>query len=434
MTEPIVLLHLSDLHFGKNSRFAHEDHKEFGAGLGQAVQEEAERRGFKKKPDLVIVTGDVAQQALPSEYKNAIEFFGGLVGQTGVDRERFVFLPGNHDVAWNKCIQVQVALEGEDITEDQLEPTMEKEKFAPFEKFKKDFLDGDPTAPPTPLACGAFVYDFRDLRVSVAALNSCEEETHKKHGGELSSQQAQALMDHWSTTPVDAWIKIAAIHHNPGDPPQEVVEEYREFLKNVKKKKGLSTELINHFLADVAGFNGKKYLKELCKGRQVQLVLHGHQHEDAHESWPWSGIGNTHVLSAGSMGLAGNKLPKDQPNQVQLVVLDPDNERLRAHYLMYDPRKIPKDKVKSGHFVPDSAKDDENEQVLCLPEGWQTTSEAAKPPSPPPADSTPFVREYRKALDGLYARWDLRNVGTTGPARPFRSNWDRRRRARTHGP
>ena len=139
MPEPIVILHLSDLHFGKNSRFADEDHKDLGARLGKAVGEKAKRRDFKKKPDLVIITGDVAQQALPSEYKNALEFFDGLVGQMGLDRQRFVFVPGNHDVSWHKCIQVEAALAGEDYDSEELKPDMHLEKFVPFEKFKKEF-------------------------------------------------------------------------------------------------------------------------------------------------------------------------------------------------------------------------------------------------------------------------------------------------------
>ena len=68
MAQPIVLLHMSDLHFGPNSRFDGLNHKDLGQYLAQAIQAEAECRNLKAKPDLVIVTGDVAQAAKPKEY------------------------------------------------------------------------------------------------------------------------------------------------------------------------------------------------------------------------------------------------------------------------------------------------------------------------------------------------------------------------------
>ena len=289
MAEPIVILHLSDLHFGENSRFSKKDPKDLGDELGQAVEEEAKRRKFAEKPDLVIVTGDIAQKALPSEYKQALGFFDGLVGRMGLDRERFVFLPGNHDVSWSACKRVEASLEGEEITEDQLKPTMDKEKFGPFEKFKSHFFDGAHLSPPTPLARGAFVHDFSDLRVSVAALNSCEEETHESHVGEFSREQAESLMRHWSTSPADGWIKIAAIHHNPDSPPTKVVDEYRQILKKVRSRKSADKDAIDHYLADLQGFQGRDRLLAISNDRKVQLILHGHQHADARRFWPWEG-------------------------------------------------------------------------------------------------------------------------------------------------
>ncbi len=51
-----------------------------------------------------------------------------------------------------------------------------------------------------PLAGGGWLYDFAELGLSVAALNSCEKETHRpaERVGFVSREQAQSLLELWS--------------------------------------------------------------------------------------------------------------------------------------------------------------------------------------------------------------------------------------------
>ncbi len=103
---PILLLHLSDLHFGPHGRFLGEDPDRLGKGFHRALA--AAQRGLRleRKVDLVIVTGDVAEAGKPSELKQGRQFLSALGGELGLPPERFVFVPGNHDVNWASCKRV----------------------------------------------------------------------------------------------------------------------------------------------------------------------------------------------------------------------------------------------------------------------------------------------------------------------------------------
>ena len=78
-SEPLLLLHLSDLHFGAKSRFAGEDPRNvaraFHAGIAKAVEAE----GLVAANQLFIITGDLVETAIPPEYDQARLFFDELV-------------------------------------------------------------------------------------------------------------------------------------------------------------------------------------------------------------------------------------------------------------------------------------------------------------------------------------------------------------------
>ncbi len=71
MAESVVILHLSELHFGENGRFSGLDPKDLGKQLGEAVTAELGKREGGAKVSLVVVTGDIAQTAKPGEYETA---------------------------------------------------------------------------------------------------------------------------------------------------------------------------------------------------------------------------------------------------------------------------------------------------------------------------------------------------------------------------
>ena len=90
---PISWLHLSDFHFKALERW--ERRKTLQALLRHV--ENLRDNGLR--PDFVFVTGDVAFSGQRKEYDQAVLFFAKLAETLELEpRERFFFVPGNHDV------------------------------------------------------------------------------------------------------------------------------------------------------------------------------------------------------------------------------------------------------------------------------------------------------------------------------------------------
>ena len=60
---PFVLLQLSDLHFGPNSRFAGVDMNALAGQCAVAVRDARRQLGWKEDVGLVLATGDIAEAA-----------------------------------------------------------------------------------------------------------------------------------------------------------------------------------------------------------------------------------------------------------------------------------------------------------------------------------------------------------------------------------
>lgn len=101
--DDIVLVHLSDLHFGDTHRFPISDssqRKALGIRFGRAIKQAATALGASVERALVMVTGDISNAGQPDEFDVAVEVFQGLGGELGIGNHRFVLCPGNHDIDW----------------------------------------------------------------------------------------------------------------------------------------------------------------------------------------------------------------------------------------------------------------------------------------------------------------------------------------------
>ncbi len=423
----MLLLHLSDLHFGAHSRFQGEDLTKLGKAFFKDL--EAARGSFAKgsRIDLVAVTGDVAESGKPVEFKQGELFLAALAGELGLDRRRFVFVPGNHDVSWPACKKVAADQEEEGFDEAELRKRLDAVKLGRYEEFLHSFYGvKDLAEVALPLGRGAFLYDFPDLHLSVAALSSCEKESHRPadHVGLLSREQAEALMAEWRMPERSSLLKIITVHHNPVVTVPANLAEWRREIE----KKGLPPELASRYEGDVIGFEGGEYLKAIVEDSHVQLILHGHHHAKDEQSWDWrrGAKGRAAVLSAGSLTLKADKLPEDEPLSLRLIELDTGKKEIRARSLIYDPRGRTEGEIRHGAFVPDPVEPEGYRQHLDLPPGFEPKkSKATK--SKAPADSAAFVRAYRLSLAASFSRWDLAPVGvaqTGGAGKPIEAGLD----------
>jgi 3',5'-cyclic AMP phosphodiesterase CpdA len=136
----IELLHLSDLHFGPHSRFADADPAELGHSFASNLLQERERLKLSRL-DLVIVTGDLAEAGKPKEFNTAAAFLGALAGDLGIERREFVFVPGNHDVSWFRCMNIENNLkEGRRTDRGELPRTNRRGQARTLQEVPRGFL------------------------------------------------------------------------------------------------------------------------------------------------------------------------------------------------------------------------------------------------------------------------------------------------------
>lgn len=107
-----VLLHLSDIHFGRNNYdniigdFSHKE--QILNELIQCITTSGH------KPDHIIFTGDIAWYGKENEFEEAYKWFSKLLSELNLSGKDITFCPGNHDVN-RSYVNFNRNLETEDI-------------------------------------------------------------------------------------------------------------------------------------------------------------------------------------------------------------------------------------------------------------------------------------------------------------------------------
>lgn len=258
------LLHISDLHFGKNHICTPEDAT--GATRGMPPLKELLRRDLESSdwqssvwaiqtddlaptPLLIAATGDLTETADPNEFDKAYDFLRYLAAQSILgsqsDLSHVFVVPGNHDVVFDK--------------------QNPEHRFAPYCQFyNKLFREIQPEQRPYARPEEAHelnqIHAFPELRFLMAEVNSCyyvEKETIDESRGQVDHEAIAALRRNLDAVGDESnhWIKIALIHHHPVLLPSFV-----------EPGRGVDSVL-----------NAKSLLR-LLRDKGFQLVLHGHKH------------------------------------------------------------------------------------------------------------------------------------------------------------
>ncbi|MCP4592784.1 MAG: metallophosphoesterase, partial [bacterium] len=293
-----TVLHLSDPQFGRHHRFGTEQSFET---LQSRLREDL--RGLRDDeglvPDLLIVTGDLAEWGLKSEFEEVLRFLDGLTEFLELGRDRVLVVPGNHDVNRKVCESYFNECEGEEVK--PVPPYWPKwrhyDKF--FHTFYRDhsgaeFTEEEPWT----------LFEVPNLKTVVAGLNSTMAESHRDddHYGWLGEEQLHWFRDRLAPYREKGWLRIAAVHHN-------VVRGAVEDDENLRDADDLTRVL----------------------GPFVNLVLHGHTH-DGKLHWHDP---QTPILSTGSAALKPEARPGEVPNQYQVIQIW--NDRFRRWTRGYAP-------------------------------------------------------------------------------------------------
>lgn len=196
-TDPTTILHISDLHFGSDF-----DERRVGVDslLDSLVRDLKE---VNKRPDCLVVSGDLTTQGEPGGHADALKFLVDLTSELGLARKDVVIVPGNHEIDWKEIKRCQDA----GCPVDEL-------RAAAFRSYQNNLfnkfygLDRLDTA-------SWFTTHWSDKRVFVLGLNSCmiDGPDHQGVGYVDPNQMGDALKmfgNKWR----DCSTRIAVVHHH----------------------------------------------------------------------------------------------------------------------------------------------------------------------------------------------------------------------------
>lgn len=302
----ITVLHLSDPQFGRHHLFggngltpADQAHDTLYARLHADLAGLADAHDLH--PDLVVVTGDLAEWGLRSEVEEAFRFVAELAEAVGLPRARVAVVPGNHDVNRKAC-------EGYFATEEADErapvpPYFPKWKqfVAAFEEFYAD-VPGVAFSPDEPWT----LFEVPDLAVVVAGLNSTMAESHRDsdHYGWLGEAQLRWFAERLADYRDQGWLRLGAVHHNAVRGAVQDDENLRD------------ADDLDRILGETGLLN---------------LLLHGHTHDGRLQRLP-SGLV---ALSTGSAAVEPDARPAEVPNQYQMLTIGPGG--FTRHTRQYAP-------------------------------------------------------------------------------------------------
>lgn len=111
MARRLRILHLSDLHIGKEQA---PDVWRVERVMGEAWARNLDEIRRDGPIDLVCFTGDIAQSGKPGQYADAVKLIDAVLRSLDCPRDRFFCVPGNHDIdrsiapdAWSKLRDLQ---------------------------------------------------------------------------------------------------------------------------------------------------------------------------------------------------------------------------------------------------------------------------------------------------------------------------------------
>ncbi|MBD3421047.1 MAG: GTP-binding protein [Chitinivibrionales bacterium] len=291
----IYILHLSDLHIDhdKEKAFIYRSqlqldlHKELGIN----------------RLDYLVISGDIANKASPSEYKIAVEFVDGLLKGFGISSDKAIIVPGNHDVDWEESKKAYPFYwksnlpehldPGRTISAGEAGVLMRDDQtyFNRFENFNSHFYKKVYRSHPYPLEYSSqgILHINEDDKMLFLGLNSSWHiDHHFKTRAEIHKVSLHQAIEKMQNK-YDDWLKIAVLHH-----PVSV--------------DGIADESFMDSLS-VCGF---------------KMCMHGHVHKAAEGHYAYDDHRKIHCMGAGTFGAPSKHLQEGVPRQYQLIVLDPN--------------------------------------------------------------------------------------------------------------
>ena len=258
----LTVLHLSELRLGLGDLAGGEAGPE---SLAESLCDDLQRLGDSGEliPDILILTGDIAENGRRSEYDLLHRFLEAVLARLRLPLYRVAIVPGERDVNLAACRSYFDACEAEEIP--PASPYWPKWRFfeAMFTAMFKEsgFAVGQEWS----------LFAMADLKVVVAGLNSTISCSHLEQDrrGFLGAAQADWFVRHLVRYRRQGWLRIGVVHHNPVDETAD----------------------------PASGIADPEHMQAVSI--QLNLLLHGHGTSDAAVRLDNGGL----VLSTGSAAL-----------------------------------------------------------------------------------------------------------------------------------
>jgi GTPase SAR1 family protein len=308
-TRPIRLLHLSDLHFTKDTpvtarlQWLLDDIKQ-DSGLG-----------FREL-DYLVISGDFTHRGSADGFEKAYEFVSRLTKEFDLSAERCVFVPGNHDLcdrhdAYEWRDNKDGVDDGDWVKEGNIflirDPARHILQLQPFsDRFFHKFLQR-----PYPLKPSeqGLAIPFFETGLQFIALNSCWQidRFHRKR----------------------ASIHVDAVATAIGQ-SQKQEERARTVGQLGERMSLLRISVFHHAVTGPEQIGRTEFLGNLHKNG-VRLALHGDVHEGRHEIVPYRRERDVYVIGAGSFGARPEDRPESTPRLYNLLEIARDLKSARVH-------------------------------------------------------------------------------------------------------
>jgi predicted MPP superfamily phosphohydrolase len=234
------IVQLSDLQFGSAGPEA------FNTDTQLALQTIGSTWG--SPPQLIALTGDVAEGGRPAEYKEAeawIDGFGKKLGSLWT-RRNLRLIPGNHDVSWSLALASRVDAPKKKIDLEKVRsPDLQAFAFAPFRQFAKLFGDAEDWGDDRNYWVSG---RHRHWGIILFGYNTCEVldewgETTRR----LDDKNVASLFDDLRTLKRDAPdALIVGLMHHPLMGDEECIANAPVFRRNLTKELGTIVLLTGH--------------------------------------------------------------------------------------------------------------------------------------------------------------------------------------------
>ena len=274
-------LHLSDLHFKETERWDRR------ATLQALLRKMEELKGQGLAPDLVFVTGDIANSGKRQEYEQAERFFAELAQTLGLTpREHWFLVPGNHDVDRTKIGRSDKAILADLLSETAVEETLADSgamkllgrRLEEFYAFTERLL-GPARGWREDLPWRTDVREIGGTRVGVLQLNSTW--AGGTDGDQRNLLVGEAQVRQCLEATRDAFLRIALLHHP---------------------------------LSDLREFDEDRIDGLLSAGTGVHFLLRGHLHK-TRATVQASPDGRLTQIAAGTLYVEGELPPRLQPRR-----------------------------------------------------------------------------------------------------------------------